>query len=112
MQTSPSLASILLHENAVTQIAWHPRKPELLITSADSTVAAVSTWSPNSQPLIVRVPISPSKTAKYYVRWVASERQDRSAFWFWSVDEYVLGCLVEAEGGATFHVIYSLSTKT
>ena len=101
--------SILLHEHAVRQVAWHPQKAELLIITANNAVAVIHYWSPNSHPRIVRVPISRSETGRYHVKWLASsEQQDFSAFWFWTTDEYVVGHIVDE----TFNILYTINTKS
>ena len=82
----------------------------LLLSTVNSTVAAVHYWSPQSQPVVVRVPVSRSESGKYDVRWLSLAQEYDLRFWFGTLEDYVLGCIEE---GATpqFTVLYSVHSK-
>ncbi|KAL1999131.1 hypothetical protein VTN02DRAFT_4999 [Thermoascus thermophilus] len=104
--TAPRLQSALVHEHGVRQLSWHPNKPELLISTSNSAVAAVHLWSLDGDPVIARVPISRSDAGKYEVSWVKADDAGRSVFWFGTPEEYALGTLSVQEGSAQLNVLY------
>ena len=111
IETTPRLASALVHEYAVRHVIWHPQKTECLITTANGAFAAVRRWSSNESPAIVRVPVPRSEAGKYDVRWSASEQNGNAVFWFGTGEDYVLGYLEAQAGGLRFNALYSVSSK-
>lgn len=119
--STPSLTSVLVHEQAVRQLAWHPQTPQLLISTVTNTLPTVRWWSPQGRPVIARVPTKPSESGKYDVRWVTSGDDDLtdsetgpvydSAFCFGSSEEYVVGYLCEVEGAVQFEVLNSVGNN-
>lgn len=83
----------------------------LLLSTINSTVAAVHYWSPQSQPVVARVPVSRSESGKYDVRWLSLEQEYDLKFWFGTLEDYVLGCIEEKEGIPQFTTLYSVHSK-
>lgn len=121
--STPSLTSVLVHEQPVRQLAWHPRMPQLLISTVTNSLPTVRWWSPQSRPEIARVPTKANENGKYEVKWVApAENGDSTnheaspvydaAFWFGSPEEYVVGNLCEVEGAVQFEVLNSVGNNT
>ncbi|KAJ5433869.1 hypothetical protein N7491_004464 [Penicillium cf. griseofulvum] len=111
LEGTPRLASALVHEQPVRQIVWHPSTPKLLINTITNTLPVIRWWSPQSHPLIARVPVQRTESGKYDVRWVAGSSTD-SPFWFSSPEEHVIGYLSSYNGGVEFEVLNSVSSKT
>ncbi|KAH8698614.1 WD40 domain protein [Talaromyces proteolyticus] len=111
LSASINLKSALVHEHNVRNIAWHPREQELLITTANSTFAAVHVWSQDRNPNIAGVPISRSEAGRYDVTWVtATARGEPDVFWFNTADDAVLGHLsVGDDGHGYFNMLHSVS---
>ncbi|KXG49262.1 uncharacterized protein PGRI_031320 [Penicillium griseofulvum] len=111
LEGTPRLESALVHEQPVRQIVWHPSTPQLLINTITHTLPVIRWWSPQSHPLIARVPVQRTESGKYDVRWVAGSSTD-SPFWFSSPEQHVIGYLSSYEGGVEFEVLNSVSSKT
>lgn len=120
---SPSLVSVLVHEQPVRQLAWHSRTPQLLVSTIITTLPTVRWWSPQGRPVIARVPVKANESGKYEVKWLTHAEDDdatkgdsqavhESAFWFGSSDEYVVGYLLEQEGTIQFELLNSVSSDT
>ncbi|KAJ5581470.1 hypothetical protein N7535_000090 [Penicillium sp. DV-2018c] len=107
---TPSLASVLVHEQPVRQIAWNPSTPQLLINAVTNALPAIRWWSPQHHPLIARVPVQRSENGKYDVKWATGSNGDPT-FWFGSTEEYVIGYLAAQDGGAKFEVLNSISSS-
>lgn len=118
-----SLASVLVHEQPVRQLAWHPRTPQLLISTLTNALPGVRWWSPQGRPVIARVPTKANENGRYEVKWVKLAEGDNatksdpqpvydSAFWFGSSEEYVVGYLSEIEGAVQFELLNSVSSNT
>ncbi|KAJ5158038.1 uncharacterized protein N7500_007689 [Penicillium coprophilum] len=107
----PTLASVLVHEQPVRQIIWHPSTPQLLINTITNTLPAIRWWSPKDHPMIVRVPVQRSESGKYDVRWVAGSNTD-AAFWFNSPEQHVIGYLSTSGDAVEFKLLNSVSSKT
>ena len=106
----PRLASVLVHEQAVRQLTWHPSTPQLLINTATNTLPAVRWWSPQTRPVIARVPTKPSESGKYEVKWLAAPNED-SVFWYGSTDEYVVGYLTAEDATVKFELLNSVTNS-
>lgn len=100
----PRLASVLVHEQPVRQLTWHPSTPQLLINTVTSTLPVVRWWSPQSPPVIARVPTQKSDSGKYEMKWLRDPDED-SVFWFGSTGEYVVGYLSAENGAVQFEVL-------
>ncbi|KAJ5088522.1 hypothetical protein N7456_012138 [Penicillium angulare] len=107
---SPRLASILVHEQPVRQLVWHPSTPQLLINTITNTLPSVRWWSPQSHPVIARVPTHKNESGKYELKWLAGSDND-SVFWFGSSEEYVVGYLSAEEQSVQFEVLNSLTNQ-
>lgn len=123
LTSAPSLASVLIHEQPVRQLAWHPRTPQLLISTVTNALPTVRWWSPQGRPIIARVPVKANDSGKYDVKWVTPSEDDNppfnearpvfeSAFWFGSSEEYAVGYLCELEGAVQFEVLNSVGNNT
>ncbi|KAJ5551966.1 hypothetical protein N7461_006664 [Penicillium sp. DV-2018c] len=110
LEGTPSLASVLVHEQPVRQIAWNPSTPQLLINAVTNALPAIRWWSPQHHPLIARVPVQRSENGKYDVKWATGSNGDPT-FWFGSTEEYVIGYLAAQDGGAKFEVLNSISSS-
>lgn len=99
---------MLVHEHPVRQVVWHPSMTALLFTTVNTTVAAVHYWTPQLEPMVVRVPVSRSESGKYDVRWVSLGQDDDSRFWFGTPEDYVLGGIEEKDNVLQFGVLYSV----
>lgn len=110
LDVTPRLASVLVHEHAVRQVLWHPSTPQLLINSITNNLPVVRWWSPQSHPVIARVPTQKCDSGKYEVKWLAGEEHD-SAFWFGSSEEYVVGYLSADENSVQFEVLNSFANR-
>ncbi|KAL2809312.1 Quino protein amine dehydrogenase [Aspergillus granulosus] len=113
LEDTPVLISALVHEHAVRQVVWHHSSIQLLITTANGALPGVRYWSPHRPPSIVRIPTLRNENAKVDVRWLPSDEDDRSRFWFGTPDEYVLG-YIEPEGEqgtAQFQCLNTLACK-
>jgi WD40 repeat protein len=106
----PRLASALVHEQPVRQLAWHPSTPQLLINTITNNLPTIRWWSPNAHPVIARVPTQKSESGKYEVKWLAESEPD-SAFWFASTEEYVVGYLTAEEDSVKFEVLNSVTSQ-
>ncbi|KAL4735643.1 Quino protein amine dehydrogenase [Aspergillus similis] len=111
LESTPVLVSILVHEHAVRQVIWHHSSTQMLITTANNALPGVRYWSPHRPPCIVRVPISRSDSGRYDVRWLSSDVNQKSRFWFGSQEDYVLGFIELGEHGAEFKVLNTLGGK-
>lgn len=107
---SPRLASALVHEQPVRQLVWHPSTPQLLINTITNTLPSIRWWSPNTHPVIARVPTQKSESGKYEVKWLAESEPD-SAFWFASTEEYVVGYLSAEDDSVKFEVLNSVTSQ-
>ncbi|KAJ5359653.1 uncharacterized protein N7496_012066 [Penicillium cataractarum] len=107
---SPRLASALVHEQPVRQLAWHPSTPQLLINTITNNLPTIRWWSPNAHPVIARVPTHKSESGKYEVKWLAESEPD-SAFWFASTEEYVVGYLSAEDDLVKFEVLNSVTSQ-
>lgn len=105
------LLSALVHEHPVRQVVWHPSKAEFLITTTNSTGAIVRHWALDRAPSAVRVPASRNDAGRYDVKWVPSEQQGQSLFWFGTPDEYVLGCIEDEHGVSQFKALKCISSN-
>lgn len=120
--STPSLTSVLVHEQPVRQLAWHLRTPQLLISTVTNSLPVVRWWPSQGRPVIARVPTKPNESGKYDVKWMTpGETPDSaaetgavydSAFWFGSSEEYVVGYLCEVEGAVQFEVLNSVGNNT
>lgn len=101
---APTLVSALAHEHAVRQITWHHSSTQLLITTANNALPGVRYWNQHQPPCIVRIPITRSENGRYDVRWVHSEENESSMFWFGSTEDHILGYIAinEEHGAAEF----------
>ncbi|KAI9932243.1 hypothetical protein ASPWEDRAFT_68245 [Aspergillus wentii DTO 134E9] len=109
--STPGLVTALVHEHAVRQVIWHPSKTQLLITTANSSMAAVRYWSLDSQPMVIRVPIPRNESGRYDVRWLSSGEDDDSRFWFGTPEDYILGDIRDQDGTLQFQSFYSVHGK-
>ncbi|EPS25174.1 hypothetical protein PDE_00105 [Penicillium oxalicum 114-2] len=107
---SPQLVSVLVHEQPVRQLAWHPSTPQLLINTITTSLPTIRWWSPNTRPVIARVPTQRSESGKYDVKWLAESQPD-SAFWVGSTEEYVVGYLSAEDSSVNFEVITSVNSQ-
>ncbi|KAJ5490789.1 hypothetical protein N7539_002356 [Penicillium diatomitis] len=111
MNPTPQLTSVLVHEQPVRQLLWHPATPQLLINTITTSLPSIRWWSPNTRPVIARVPTHKSESGKYDVKWLAESEPD-SAFWFGSTEEYVVGYLSAEDGPSVkFEVITSVTSQ-
>ncbi|KAJ5676541.1 uncharacterized protein N7477_002174 [Penicillium maclennaniae] len=119
MEGTPALTSALVHEQPVRQLAWNPSTSQLLINIVTNNLPSVRYWSPQSQPMIAKVPIKKSDSGRYEVKWLtvpdrrfllepSSDYIHDSPFWFGSSEEWVVGYLSEEGGRAYFKVINSI----
>ena len=104
------LSSALVHEQPVRQLLWHPSTPQLLINTVTNGLPTVRWWSPQSHPVIARVPTQKNESGKYEIKWLAESSHD-SAFWFGSTEEYVVGYLSAEEGLVQFEVLNSVANR-
>jgi hypothetical protein len=107
---TPRLASALVHEQPVRQLTWHSSTPQLLINTITNTLPSIRWWSPNTHPVIARVPTQRSESGKYEVKWLAESEPD-SAFWFASTEEYVVGYLSAEDDSVKFEVLNSVTSQ-
>ncbi|CAG8139434.1 unnamed protein product [Penicillium nalgiovense] len=111
LEGTPTLASALVHEQPVRQVAWHPSTSQLLINTITNTLPAIRWWSPQDHPLIARVPIQRNESGKYDVRWAAGSDTD-SLFWYSSPEQHVIGYLSTRDGAVEFEALNSVSSKS
>jgi WD40 repeat protein len=111
LKTEPGLVSVLLHDHPVRQVAWHPSRTELLVTTSNSLVPAVRYWSLDRRPSIIPISISRSEGGKYDIRWLPSGQDEVLALWFGTLDEYVLGHF-GLDGTQQFKTAYSVNNKS
>jgi hypothetical protein len=106
----PRLESALTHENSVRQFTWHPRKPDLLVTTNNTIVPVVHRWSLNGDPVIVNIPIARDEVGRYEATW-HSDCYDSSSsmfpFWFSTPADNCLGYTAVIDGRAQFCHYYS-----
>ncbi|KAJ5712052.1 hypothetical protein N7488_006208 [Penicillium malachiteum] len=107
---SPRLATIMVHEQPVRQLLWHPSTPQLLINAITNALPTVRWWSPQTHPVISRVPTQKNESGKYELKWLSVPNED-SAFWFGSSEEYVIGYLSADEQSVQFEVLNSVSNQ-
>jgi len=111
LESTPRLASALVHEQFVRQIAWHSSTPQLLINTISNGLPNIRWWSPQDHPVIAQVPVTRSESGKYDVKWATDSHVD-SVFWFGSTEEHVVGYLSAQHGGVEFEVLNSVSSKS
>lgn len=111
MSTPPSLETALVHEHNVKNILWHSKSQQILITTANTTLAVVYLWSTEQPPVISELPISRSEAGRYDVTWVRSDDLEALGyFWFSNAEDAVLGRVtVNDEGNAPFDSIHVVS---
>ncbi|KAF3391949.1 WD repeat-containing protein WRAP73 [Talaromyces pinophilus] len=111
MSTPPSLETGLVHEHNVKNISWHSKNQQILITTANTTLAVVYLWSTEQPPVISELPISRSEAGRYDVTWVRSgDLEALGYFWFSNAEDAVLGRVtVDDEGNAPFDSIHVVS---
>lgn len=111
MTTPPALKTALVHEHNVKNMSWHSKTSELLITTANTTLAVVHLWSGERPPVISETPISRSEAGRYDVTWVRSGDLERLGyFWFSNAEDAVLGrVIVDDEGLTSFDSLYVVS---
>lgn len=112
MNSPPVLVTVLVHDHNVKNLTWHPNKQELLITTANNTVALVHLWSRNRDPVIIQIPISRSESARYEATWVRHKAiQEMQLFWFSNGEDAVLGHITvnEAMDKHSFSALYAIS---
>ncbi|KAJ5642404.1 hypothetical protein N7490_006404 [Penicillium lividum] len=107
---TPRLASVLVHEHPARQLVWHPSTPQLLISAITNNLPVIRWWSPQSHPMIARVPTQKSESGKYEVKWLVGADHD-SAFWFGSSEEYVVGYLSADENSVQFELLNSVMNR-
>lgn len=83
----------------------------LLITTVNSAVAVAHYWSPETHPVVVRIPVSRSESGKYDVRWLSSGQDGDLRFWFGTPEDYVLGYIEDLRGLRQFRVFYTVHSK-
>ncbi|GAB1199230.1 hypothetical protein APSETT444_008576 [Aspergillus pseudonomiae] len=111
LESTAVLVSALVHEHPVKQVAWHPSKIQLLIITANNTVAAVRSWTPEGQPSIIYIPTSRSDSGRYDMKWLSCNQGEDSKFWFGTAEEYTLG-RIESEGDTPqFKVLNTIKGK-
>lgn len=110
LDAPPRLASALVHEQPVRQIAWHSETPQLLINTTNTMLPSVRWWSPQSHPVIARIPTKKADSGKYDIKWLDGSNSD-SVFWFGSTEEYVVGYLSAEEGVVQFEVLHSVVNR-
>lgn len=110
LDPTPTLASALVHEQPVRQLAWHPSTPQLLINAITNNLPTIRWWSPHDHPVIARVPTQKSESGKYEVKWLVGSEND-STFWFASTEEYVVGYLSDENDGVGFEVLNSVTSQ-
>lgn len=108
MTTPPALETALVHEHNVKNMSWHSKNQELLITTANTTLAVVHLWSREQPPVISELPISRSEAGRYDVTWVKSgDLEPLGYFWFSNAEDAVLGrVMVNDEGNAPFDSLH------
>ncbi|KAJ5351636.1 hypothetical protein N7452_000610 [Penicillium brevicompactum] len=111
LESPPRLASALVHEQPVRQIAWHASTPQLLINTITNGVPTIRWWSPQDHPVIAQVPVQRNENGKYDVKWATDQNVD-SVFWFGSTEQHVIGYLSAQNGGVEFELLNSVSSKT
>ncbi|EED21447.1 WD40 domain protein [Talaromyces stipitatus ATCC 10500] len=115
MTATPTLETALVHEHNVKNITWHAKNQELLITTANNTLAVIHLWSKERPPVIAEIPIPRSEAGRYSVTWVKSTVPEESClFWFNNTDDAVLGCVIvddqtNTQGRASFNSLYMVS---
>lgn len=110
LDDSPRLATILVHEQPVRQLLWHSSTPQLLINTITNNLPTVRWWSPQSHPVIARVPTQKCESGKYELKWLTGSDDD-SVFWFGSSEEYVVGYLSADEQSVQFEVLNSVTSQ-
>lgn len=110
--TAASLKCVLVHEDTVRQLSWHPTEAELTIISSNSTIPAIHLWTVGSDPVIVRVPVAQNESGKYEVTRVHSSPDEGSKLWFTTPDDCVLGSVTRENGQAQFNVLHSVKEAT
>lgn len=110
LDAPPRLASALVHEQPVRQITWHSATPQLLINTSTNLLPTVRWWSPQSHPVIARVPTKKVESGKYEVKWLTGRNPD-SVFWFGSSEEYVVGYLSAEDGTVRFEMLHSVANR-
>ncbi|KAL4977015.1 Quino protein amine dehydrogenase [Aspergillus desertorum] len=112
LESTPVLISVLVHEHAVRQVIWQHASTQMLITTVNNALPGVRYWSPHRPPCIVRIPVPKSESGRYDARWVFSDANHNSRFWFGSPDDYALGFIeFDGENGAEFKVLNALRGK-
>ncbi|KAL1886769.1 hypothetical protein Plec18167_000704 [Paecilomyces lecythidis] len=106
--TAANLMCVLVHEDPVRQLSWHPTEAELIIITGNSAVPAVHLWTVGSDPVIARVPVSKNDSGKYEVTRVYSGVDEGSRLWFTTPDDCVLGSITRENGQAHFTVLHSV----
>lgn len=111
LDATPRLASALVHEQPVRQLAWHPKTSQLLINTVTNALPEIRWWSPQSHPVIARVPTKKCETGRYEVKWLAPSQGHvpDSAFWFGSAEEYMVGYLSDEEGAVHFKAVNTVT---
>jgi hypothetical protein len=111
MSSPPALETALVHEHNVKTLSWHSKNQELLITTANTTLAVVHLWSGERSPVISELPISRSEAGRYDVTWVKSgDLEPLGYFWFTNAEDAILGrVMVDDEGGASFNALHVVS---
>ncbi|KAF7592291.1 hypothetical protein BBP40_000422 [Aspergillus hancockii] len=102
------LVSALVHEHPVRHVVWHPSKTRALVTTANSALAAVRHWTPDGQPSVIRIPASRSDNGRYDVRWLPSNQEYDSKFWFGTPEDYVLGYIEGEDGSLQFKALNTI----
>ncbi|CAG8261614.1 unnamed protein product [Penicillium salamii] len=110
LESSPRLASVLVHEQPVRQIVWHSSTPQLLINTITNGLPTIRWWSPQDHPVIAQVPVQRNENGKYDVKWATDSNID-SVFWFGSTEQHVIGYLSAQNGGIEFEVLNSVTSK-
>lgn len=111
MTTPPALETALVHEHSFKNMSWHSKNQELLITTANSTLAVVHLWSREQPPVIAEIPISRSEAGRYDITWVElGDLEPLGYFWFSNAEDAVLGrVIVDDEGRTSFNSLHVVS---
>lgn len=111
MTTPPALETALVHEHNVKNISWHSKIQQLLITTANTTLAVVHLWSGERPPVISETPIPRSEAGRYDVTWMRSSNlEPLGYFWFSNAEDAVLGrVIVDDDGHISFDSLHVVS---